>query len=192
MPIQHYANADANGNLIGFYNDDVWDPEKIPATAVKITEDDWRDAVSNPGKYIIQDGAMVLAPPPTVAELLARAQEAKIAELNAACSAAINGRFTSKVDGVSYQFSFDAEAQSNFVKAGRAFDKGLMTSIRWTAYDQAGAIVRIDLDAAAFDAVFKDSLEHLNTQLSKFRDTLRPQVMACTTVEEVQAITYDG
>ncbi|MCZ8512395.1 hypothetical protein O9H85_08105 [Paenibacillus filicis] len=190
MSVQYYANPDTNGNIIGFYGDDIWDVTKIPTTAVKITQAQWLDAIVNQGKYVIQSGSLSLAATPTMAQQLTTAQTQKIAELNDKCKQTILGGFTSTVSGVSYQFSYDAEAQSNFTKAGRAFDKAIITSIKWTAYDSTGNVVRLTLDAPTFDSVFKDSLAHLNTQLSKFRDTLQPQVMACTTVAQVQAISW--
>lgn len=116
-------------------------------------------------------------------------REAKVNQLDKNCTDAINGRFTSIVNGVQYEFSYDSEAQSNFTKAGRAFDKALITSIPWTAY-QNGEVVRITLDEAAFDQVFADSLMHLNTKINQFRDTLEPKVKAATTKEQIDAIAW--
>jgi hypothetical protein len=67
--IQYYADSDVNGNIIGFYNDDIWDVTKIPITAIEITEEQWQDCIANQGKYIVQAGALELAPPPTQAEI---------------------------------------------------------------------------------------------------------------------------
>lgn len=69
MATQFYANSDENGNINGFYNDDIHTPEQIPTTAIKITEAQWQDAVANQGKYIIQTGALALAPPLTQAQI---------------------------------------------------------------------------------------------------------------------------
>lgn len=47
-----------------------------------------------------------------------------------------------------------------------------------------------NLDATKFDAVFVDSLVHLNTNISKLRDQLEPQVIAATTDAEPDAIVW--
>ncbi|QGQ95878.1 hypothetical protein EHS13_13830 [Paenibacillus psychroresistens] len=56
MVNQYYANADINGKIIGFYNDDVHTEEQIPETAIEITEEQWQDALSNPRKYRVISG----------------------------------------------------------------------------------------------------------------------------------------
>lgn len=122
---------------------------------------------------------------------LEKYKDNKIDELNNACNQSILGRFTSTVNGVQYQFSYDAEAQSNFSKAGRAFDKNLVTSVSWTAYEiETGNMIRLTLDVNAFDAVFADSLNHVNSNVSNFRDVLQPQVNAATSKDEVDAIVW--
>lgn len=60
--MQFYADSDSNGNIAGFYNDDVHG-ENIPETAVPITEAEWQDSLMHPNKYIVLDGALTLAPP---------------------------------------------------------------------------------------------------------------------------------
>lgn len=60
MSTQYYANADANGNIIAFYNDDIWDVTKIPATAVKITTSQYQDEIANQGKYVVSSGQLIL------------------------------------------------------------------------------------------------------------------------------------
>lgn len=119
-------------------------------------------------------------------------KQAKITELNDACNQSILGKFTSTINGMSYYFSYDTEAQSNITKVGRAFDKGLVTTVKWTAYDSDGNTVRIDLDANSFDAMFTNSLIHLNTNISKLRDDLEPKVEEATEVEQVLKITWNS
>lgn len=53
---QYYAEFDASGHILAFYNDDVWDVDKIPSMVVPITEEQWKDAVSEQGKYVVQNG----------------------------------------------------------------------------------------------------------------------------------------
>src|SRR5205085_12534478 len=74
----------------------------------------------------------------------------KKAELNKACSQAIIGRFSAKVDDVTYYFSNDTEAQSNFKDAKMSFEDGTVDTymggtVPWTAYDENGNVVRLRL-----------------------------------------------
>lgn len=121
---------------------------------------------------------------------LDQVKQAKIAELNQSCNQAIVGRFTSTVNGVSYQFSYDQEAQSNFNGTAAAFSRSYITSVVWTAYDVSGNAVRLTLSATDFDTVAKDALNHVNSNISRFRDTLVPQVNSATTVSAVNAIVW--
>lgn len=117
-------------------------------------------------------------------------KQEKIDELSQQCKISILGRFKSTINGVDYFFSYDTEAQSNFNKAGRAFDKGMITSIGWTAYDVNNNIIRLTLDATTFEIVFADSLMHINTNIYKFRDVLQPQVESATTIDQVNLIVW--
>lgn len=117
-------------------------------------------------------------------------KQAKIAQLDAACNEAILGSFNSTVNSVQYSFSNDGEAQKNFDKCARAFDKGYISSIPWTAYDASDSVTRITLDAAAFEPLYMDHLSHIQSNIAKYRDILQPQVEAATTKEEIDAIQW--
>ncbi len=84
---QKYAQCDTNGNVIAYY-DDAINPAAQIGTAIRITDAQWQDSVANPGKYIISNGALTLAPPPTAAQIAAQqwaAYQAGAKELLAAC-----------------------------------------------------------------------------------------------------------
>jgi hypothetical protein len=120
----------------------------------------------------------------------------KKAELEAACTNAILGRFTADVNGVTYQFSNDAEAQSNFKDSKLLFDDGTIDAmasgtVTWTAYDVDGKRCRITLDKDTFKTVFIARVMHQNNNVSKLRDDLELKVDAAKSVPEVQAITWD-
>lgn len=118
-------------------------------------------------------------------------QTAKMSELNQACGQAILGRFTSTVNGVAYQFSNDAEAQSNFKDALWALENNKATTLKWTAYDANGNIVRIDLDLAMLGNINADRLTHQQANVSKLRDTLQPKVYATdATINSIRGITW--
>jgi hypothetical protein len=64
LSIRYFANADSNGNIIGFYNDDIWDVANIPTTAIEIAEIQWQDCTDNQGKWLVKNGALTLTPLP--------------------------------------------------------------------------------------------------------------------------------
>lgn len=116
-------------------------------------------------------------------------QSNKMKELGQKCNESIMGRFSVELNGVVHDFSCDLEAQSNFEKADRAFEKGRTTLEVWTAYVN-GEVVRVDLDSVNFEIVYLAHLNHIKNNVAKLRDTLMPQVYAATTPEEVEAISW--
>lgn len=114
----------------------------------------------------------------------------KLQELSQKCKETILGRFSSVVNTVTYQFSNDTEAQSNFKDGMWALENNKATTVTWTAYDETGAVVRISLDLTQLSNVNVDRLTHQQVNVSKLRDTLQPQLEACTTKEEVESIVW--
>jgi hypothetical protein len=141
---------------------------------------------SSPRNYKYEDNRIVEA----TSVILSDSKAAKLAELNQICSDTILGRFLSTVDGVDYYFSCDKNAQDNFDKADRAFEKGRITEIRWTAYDLNDNVVRLLLDQTKFEIVYLAHLYHINDNISRFRDVLMPKVEASTTVDQVNRIQW--
>lgn len=123
---------------------------------------------------------------------LDEAKQIKITELNAKCDEAIIGKFPFVINGNTYFFSNSLEAQSNFDKAERAFEKGWITEVKWTAYDANGNVYRLTLTKDVFDQLYQQHLQHIQNNISKFRDVLMPQVENATTVEGVNSITWDN
>lgn len=121
---------------------------------------------------------------------LGEAQEMKMKELTYSCEKAIVGQFKAVVDTVEYGFSNDIEAQSNFKDAMWALENNKATTVKWTAYDQIGEVVRLDLDLIKLSDVNISRLTHQQTQVGKFRDMLEPQVKAAVTISEVEAVTW--
>ena len=69
---KYYGAFDAEGRATAFYNSDIFPPQPngdrnagIPAEAIEITEEQWRELVNNPRARFI-DGELVYAPPPPV------------------------------------------------------------------------------------------------------------------------------
>lgn len=122
--------------------------------------------------------------------VLDSARKNKIEELDKACSETILNYFPFDVNGVTYYFSNDMEAQANFEKAGRAFDKAYITNITWTAYNQNDIAFRLTFDSVSFDNLYLAHLHHIQDNISKFRDVLEPQVLSATTIEELDSIKW--
>lgn len=57
--MRYYANADANGNIIAFYNDEIWDVANIPVTAMEISYEQWQQYSANGGQDFKRDGIVI-------------------------------------------------------------------------------------------------------------------------------------
>jgi hypothetical protein len=118
-------------------------------------------------------------------------KSAKLAQLDEACSHVIVGGFDYTVNTVSYHFSCSLSAQANFQGTDTLFKDGTITSADWTVVNNAtGNVERITLDNATFNAIKLEVFKHINSNVSKLRDTLQPQVDSATTKEEVDAIVW--
>jgi YHS domain-containing protein len=121
-------------------------------------------------------------------------KENKLKELDQKCKEAILGRFSCDVDGVTYYFSGDTEAQANFADAKSSWMDGDLLpedKVPWTAYDTNGNVVRLQLNKAQFDPVNRARVQWKLDCIGKYRDTLIPRVAAAQTVEELQAVTWE-
>jgi hypothetical protein len=117
----------------------------------------------------------------------------KLDELNKTCNEVIYGKFPYVYDdGNTYFFSCDAEAQSNFDKVDRAFEKNRMTAMPWTAYDSGGNAVRLIFTKDNFEGLYVAHLNHIQGSISNFRDYLMPMVMECETEDDVNSIGWNG
>jgi hypothetical protein len=123
-------------------------------------------------------------------KILEYKRQLKLDELNNACNNAILSKFPFDIDAVTYYFSHDKDAQDNFDRLDRAFEKGRTTNELWTAYDADGNVVRLSFDATSFEPLYIEHLKRITDNISKFRDVLMPQVMNATTVEEIESITW--
>jgi len=120
---------------------------------------------------------------------LAYHQDAKKQELNKACKEAIIDRFEVKLNGVVHFLSNDAEAQGNYGKWERAFDKGIIEEITLTAYDAEGNRTRLTLSEEQFEEVFKAHVLHTLKQLDSYHDLL-PKVEKEKKVGKVVGIAW--
>ncbi|TNP18949.1 hypothetical protein FHY73_14665 [Bacillus tropicus] len=114
----------------------------------------------------------------------------KFNELNDACNKDISGYFDAPVGSETYTFSFDTEAQSNFIGSLALFNEGLMTEVEWTAW-KGDTPHRVTLSKEQFLNVAFVAYREKDAKISKLRNVLQPRIEACTTIAEVQAISWD-
>jgi hypothetical protein len=120
-------------------------------------------------------------------------KQRKGAELDSACNKAILGRFTAEVDGVTYSFSNDTEAQANFADVKASWMDGDILpedTMPWTAYDADGNVVRLQLNKAQFDPVNKARMQWKLTCISRYRDILMPMVDAAIAPGDLDNIVW--
>jgi hypothetical protein len=116
-------------------------------------------------------------------------REMKKAELNQQCEAAILGRFPAVIQGQTFEFSYDEQAQSRFNGVGLLFQKGTIRSIEWTAYLD-GQRTRITLTSDDFDAISLAAMLHCDNNVVKYNDLLK-EVDQAVTVDKINAIKWD-
>ncbi|MEC4620945.1 hypothetical protein VST04_22895 [Bacillus paranthracis] len=114
----------------------------------------------------------------------------KFNELNDACNKDISGYFDAPVGSETYTFSFDTEAQSNFIGSLALFNEGLMAEVEWTAW-KGDTPHRVTLSKEQFLNVALLAYKEKDAKISKLRNVLQPRIEACTTIAEVQAISWD-
>jgi hypothetical protein len=124
---------------------------------------------------------------------LEEARKEKGDVLDQKCKETIQGRFSCEVDGVTYSFSNDSEAQANFADAKSSWIDGDILpedTLPWTAYDADGNVVRLQLNKAQFDPVNRTRMQWKLTCISRYRDELMPMVDAATAPEDLDNIVW--
>jgi hypothetical protein len=124
---------------------------------------------------------------------LTRARQKKDRELNKACMDAILEGFTHEIDGVTYWFSYDTEAQGNFRDAKDMLGDGVVESFPWTVRvgGKYGPYARIPITLAQMKVLAIVIMQHKVNNIGKYRDTLLPIVNSATEVSEVEAVTWE-
>ncbi|MGV1939539.1 hypothetical protein ACQZ5D_03620 [Agrobacterium sp. 22-211-1] len=110
---QKYAAFDEFGKITGFY-DSIDSPVPDGVNAIEITDAEWLACLATEG-YSVLDGQLSPPSPPTEAELLERARKIKIADLSAACEAAIVGGYQSNALGAVHTYPSNIKDQINMM-----------------------------------------------------------------------------
>jgi len=123
--------------------------------------------------------------------LLINLKKLKMAQLDEACNMAIVNGFKHVIGTTEYLFSCSLSAQSNFTGTDLLFKDGFITQAEWSAVDVATNVVeRVILNQTDFNTVKLKVFQHINSNISKFRNTLQTQVEAAVTVAEVDAVKW--
>jgi len=168
-----YVDIDADKFVTG------WGSSPISENSIKVEiEEDNPFLNGNPYLYQLLEGKLVL----NDSVLLNNVKSNKIKELDQLCQQEILGKFVFQVNGIDYSFSCDMEAQANFEKVDRAFERQRITEIGWTCYDPEGKVVRVVVDSEIFEQLYVAHLTHIQSNIAKFRDYLQ-QIVESVTIE---------
>jgi hypothetical protein len=188
---QKRAAYDDAGTITAFYDDSL-SPAPQGVATIPLTTDQWQACLSNYGGYIVQNGALVAAPEADPAALLAAVQSAKVAELSAACRAAILAGFTSSALGEPYSYpAKDTDQQNLNASVVASLLPGLAddwVTPFWCA-DSAGAWAFRMHTVAQIQQVGKDGKAAIVAAMVK-NQTLADEAAAATTVAAVQSIAW--
>lgn len=122
---------------------------------------------------------------------LSELQKAKLDQLDELCSQSIIKGFNHTIGTTEYLFSCSLSAQSNFQGTNTLFKDGLITETEWTVVNiSLGNVERILLSQVIFDEIKLKVYQHINDNISRFRNTLQPLVESATTNEEVDSIIW--
>lgn len=120
-------------------------------------------------------------------------KEAKINELNQKCNETIINGFYSDADGTKKLYDFELENQVNLSTKAYQLQIAKLAgqTIESVSYYAKGETCH-DYTTEQFLKLALDGETWKTTNIVKYKDVLKPKVEACTTVEAVNAITWDG
>lgn len=145
---------------------------------------DDHDFFIRPFSYKVTENMLVL----DESKVLNTAKERKINALKEECSQRIIDGF----EFMGYKFGFSTSDQSNITSTMMAMQMGLMNEIEWTVRTLEGETARVLLNEGNFTEMAKVALAHKENHIKHLRNKLEPKVIACTTLEELNQITWDG
>lgn len=174
---QKYAAYNAQGAIIAFY-DSVDSPPPQGVVVLPITQDEWQQCLDNPGYTVVAD-ALVAPLPPTAAELLASAQAAQLASLQASYDAAVQV-------SVSYMGStFQADYNSQSILTKSLVPGSVPLPFYWLAQDNTP----VTMTFAQLQGLAGVMLAQGQTAFTNLQ-TRKAAVRNAATVAAVQAVTW--
>ncbi|QKE72649.1 hypothetical protein HPK19_07445 [Arthrobacter citreus] len=174
-----YIDVDDNNNVVAFGTSPVGSkPIQVQVDSMEVFD--------KPDGYKYINGRLIK----DENYLFELEKQRKINELDNFCTQGILDKFTATIDGVQYQFSNSQQAQGNFDKILKAFERGYIQGLKWTAYDMEGNVVRVPINAQSMETLYVAHLTHIQNSIVKFRDILQPQVEKATTTEQLNLIVW--
>jgi hypothetical protein len=189
--VGYYAMNNEQGWAV-FYHTDVH--ETIPDGAIPVSDDDFNKAMTeyDAGQrhlIVVQNGQLVFnpIPQPTPAELLEQAKQQKATEISVAYDRALAQGFTSSATGTPVTYGWRDIDQLHLQQVQYAIDKGIDTfPIQYADVDGREVIIN---DQATLTQLEMDA-KTFAWNLVKQKRALIAQVMAATTIDEVNAIQW--
>ncbi|NEX77369.1 hypothetical protein G4Z05_00430 [Bacillus thermocopriae] len=178
--------VDSDGNIVEHY---LMTQKQIDVARKEgkiLIEFPWGEGFYSP-KFDLENNKWIES---DLESVLNQLKQEKFAELSQACREDILGYFKATVNGIEYEFSFDAEAQDNFTETLVLFTSNIIAEQEWTAWKD-GQPVRIMLDKDSFMRVIQKAYGHKNSKIAKLRNELQPILESCTTIEEIKSITWN-
>jgi len=177
-----YAQSDSNGNINAFFDDSINSAEQI-GDAIEITKDQWLDCISNPGKYLIINRALKLAPPIPDSVLLEQAKSAQIITLTSAYNAAIQ----QPVSYMGTTFQADADSQTKVIQVLAAMTPAGSTPSGFYWVDAANNHVAMTL--AQVQGLSQAMMAQGWTAFQRLQ-THKAAVNAAASIPDVQAVVW--
>ena len=129
---------------------------------------------------------------PDSSKYLFEYQESKKQQLNRECQERILKGFDYTFNGVNYHVSYDQEAQTNFDSTNELFRQGVVQQVQWTVTLGDTLKARVTLDQNTFLQLYVYATLIKQYKVSHYRDKLIPAIELITTVEELQAFTWES
>jgi hypothetical protein len=186
MSQQKYASYDSTGAITAFY-DSVISPVPTGTNAIEITDSQWQTCINNPG-WTVVSGALVAPASPTAAQLLAAAQAAQDAVIDAAYASAVTQDVSFKTAaGVTETFQADSTSQTMLMQATQGYQiaGAVPANFFWKASDN----VLVPFTLADLEGLYGAILGQGWAAFQK-RTTLKAEIAAATTVAAVTAVTW--
>ncbi|WP_394137422.1 hypothetical protein [Cytobacillus oceanisediminis] len=183
--LEKLATVTDKGEAIEFAypdpNGEVTEPVYVKPLSVEIEELKSKQLTAN-DRYIALD---------KVNTPLEELKVAKMEQLDEMCNLSIINGFEHVINGVNYLFSCSVTAKANFQGSDTLFKDGLITEAEWTVINvETGKVERILINQTQFNELKLKVFQHINNNISKFRNTLQPQVEAAISNEEVDAVVW--
>lgn len=169
----HLAEFDGNGNLL----------EELAANIITIDPPQGLYRARWAGTEWVEDMPQ--------AEILDSIKQAKIVELDIACTADIESGFTSSADGVvpaTTIWGMDLKTDQPNLNQ-QASDIGLGTATEPISWKPKGDVLPVNLTIAQFKALWNDGKATKWAKIGKFRN-LSDAVKAAITIDAVKAIVW--